>query len=140
MADNVKQHFRPDEASFIDFAVALIRQVEDEYRLVATNFLNPRQQYILTTLINAQDTVKMQMSGGFLDAENQRAVLFPAYYEPTPTDYDMQALQINYPIKFSVLHHSTILGALMHAGIERDSIGDIVSNDQGVWQLMVTTR
>ena len=50
MADNVAQHFRPSEAAFLDVAQGLIRQALDEYRPVLTNFLNPRQRYIIRAI------------------------------------------------------------------------------------------
>ncbi|MDR3241386.1 MAG: RNA-binding protein [Lactobacillaceae bacterium] len=140
MVDNVKQHFRPAEASFIDLSEGYIRQVFDEYRPVLTNFLNPRQRYILETLVNQHDEIKMLANGGFKDAESQRVLLFPEYYEPELKDFEIAAIEINYPTKFTDLHHSTVLGTLMHAGIERDSVGDIVTNGNGngIWQFVLT--
>jgi RNA-binding protein YlmH len=138
MAENVSQHFRPSESTFIDLAEGLIRQATDEYRPVLTNFLNPRQRYILETLVNRQDELRVSHFGGYDGAENARSLIYPSYHEPSLADYDMQALALNYPTKFAELHHSTILGALIHQGLARESFGDIVGAD-GVWQV-ITTR
>ena len=47
-------------------------------------------------------------------------------------------IAINYPQKFAELHHSTILGTLMNNGITRDSIGDIISGEEGTWHFLTT--
>lgn len=51
-AANVKQHFRPDEAPFIDEVQGWIATATSEYRPVLTEFLNPRQRFIASTLVN----------------------------------------------------------------------------------------
>lgn len=138
MADNVAQHFRPSEAAFLDVAQGLIRQALDEYRPVLTNFLNPRQRYIIETLVNQHDDLKWQHEGGYADAESARTVIAPAYYDIQQSDFELAVIAINYPQKFAELHHSTILGTLMNNGITRDSIGDIISGEEGTWQFLTT--
>ena len=129
MVDNVAQHFRPNEATFLNLAEGLVRQVLDEYRPVLTNFLNPREIYILKTLVNQQDDLKVFQYGGYQNAENQRLLIAPNYYEPIRDDFDLMVIQIKYPEKFATLHHSTILGTFMHNGIARQSIGDIINGE-----------
>ena len=55
-----------------------IRQSEDEYRTILTPFLNPREQYILTTLVNRADDLTSHFDGGVSGAESQRAIIVPA--------------------------------------------------------------
>lgn len=59
MADTVAQHFRREEAPFVESATGWIQQASDEYRPILTHFLNPRQQYILETLVNRDDELKL---------------------------------------------------------------------------------
>lgn len=134
--DNVLQHFRKDEAPFIAQVEADIETAAGEYRPVLTNFLDPRQVYITETLVNQADGVKLFCFGGFATAERQRALIAPDYFEPTPADYELSALEIIYPKKFAELDHSHILGTLANAGIERNLFGDIVSNGTQ-WQVIV---
>lgn len=47
-------------------------------------------------------------------------------------------LEINYPTKFTELHHRQIMGTLIGEGLERAAFGDILG-DQGRWQVVVTT-
>ncbi|MDR3190438.1 MAG: RNA-binding protein [Lactobacillaceae bacterium] len=138
MAENVEQHFRASERPFIDQSEGYIRQALDEYRPILTNFLNPRQRYILATLINRHTELAFRENGGYPDAESARVLIYPAYYQPELSDFEITVLEINYPTKFAELHHSTILGSMMHNGIERSSIGDILTDDNGIWQLILT--
>lgn len=134
MDENITQHFRPDEAPFIDAIGEWLQQVADEYRPVLTHFLNPRQVYIATTLARRAD-VKVQFRGGHEHAEMQRALFFPDYFEPTEADFELRLLRVDYPVKFATLHHSQILGTLLGAGIEREILGDILTDGQ-VWQVV----
>lgn len=138
MVDNVAQHFRPNEATFLNSAEGLVRQVLDEYSPVLTNFLNPREIYILTTLVNQQDDLKVFQYGGYPNAENQRLLIAPNYYVPVLDDFDLKVIQIKYPEKFITLHHSTILGTFMHNGIARQSIGDIIKGENETWYFVAT--
>lgn len=49
MDANVYQHFRADERSFIDSVGDWIEQVQGQYAPYLTEFLDPRQSYILET-------------------------------------------------------------------------------------------
>lgn len=135
----ITQHFRPEEAPFIQLASDWIRQSEDEYRTILTPFLNPREQYILTTLVNRADDLTSHFDGGVSGAESQRAIIAPAVYEIDQTAFELAVLEINYPTKFTELHHAAILGALMHAGIKRAVVGDILGQDQR-WQIIVDSK
>ena len=134
MDENIRQHFRPDEGPFIDAVGNWLQQVQDEYRPVLTHFLNPRQVYVATTLAHRAD-IAVTFSGGFASAEMQRALFYPEYYTPQAADFELTLLRVDYPVKFATLHHSQILGTLLGSGIEREIIGDIVT-DGRTWQLV----
>jgi RNA-binding protein YlmH len=137
MSDNVAQHFRKSETAFLDVAEGLIRQALDEYRPVLTNFLNPRQRYIIETLVNRQDDLKISHFGGYPNAENARSLIYPIYHDAVDSDFDIQVLSINYPMKFADLHHSSILGTLIHQGMARESFGDVIHHEES-WQIVTT--
>lgn len=48
---SIYQHFRPEEKDFIDQAMNWIDQVKHSYAPKLSDFLDPRQQEILTSLI-----------------------------------------------------------------------------------------
>ena len=60
---NIYQHFREDEQSFIDQVVDWILQVENQYAPYLTNFLNPRQLFIVEAIVRQYDTIYYQAFG-----------------------------------------------------------------------------
>lgn len=136
---NVSQHFRPDEVPFLESIDHLSGQVENEYRPILTEFLNPRQLYILESIINRHDGIHFSTYGGYSGAELQRAIVYPEYFTPKTDDFRITAFEIDYPSKFATLAHGKILGSLMRAGIERNVVGDIIT-DGLKWQFMVQSE
>ncbi len=136
VSGSIYQHFRPEEAELIDNLNDLINQAETEYRPILTHFLNPRELYIVHTLINMHEGVNMKSWGGFSGAERKRVLFFPDYYFPEQTDFHLSLLEVVYPHKFAVLHHGSILGTLVNSGIQREVLGDIIT-DSVRWQFFV---
>ncbi|KRM72514.1 RNA-binding protein [Lacticaseibacillus brantae] len=135
--DSIYQHFRKEEAGFIDHIAELVEQAGNEYRPILTEFLDPRQVYIANQLVGTHGEVTSFHFGGYPGAERERLILAPSYYEPKPEDYEIALVQIKYPEKFADLHHSTIMGTLLNAGVRRDVFGDIIT-DGTDWQFFVT--
>ena len=128
---SIYQHFRPEEKEFIDQCLNWIGQVKDSYAPRLSDFLDPRQQEILTSLLgNDQDTF-LQFNGGSDYAERKRALIYPDYYSPEPSDFNISLYDISYPKKFVTIEHRQILGTLMSLGVKREKFGDIiVTEDQ----------
>ncbi|MCM0598786.1 YlmH family RNA-binding protein [Periweissella fabalis] len=135
----ITQHFRSDEIGFIEQVQGWIRQANDEYRPILTHFLNPRERLIAESLVNSEDDLKHASNGGYPDAEMQRMLIYPAYHEVVQADFELQVLQIVYPVKFAEIKHHQILGTLANQGIERNIFGDIVGNGD-IWQFVVEQK
>ena len=132
MTQVVYQHFRPSERAFIDKASDWLTSVTDSYSLVITDFLNPRQVFILTTLMQGHPAQDIQIftSSAIAETEYVKVILAPAYYQLTPADFELACLQIDFASKFVTLKHSQILGTFLgETGLERSKIGDIVVHD-----------
>lgn len=136
---NIYQHFREDEQSFIDQVVDWILQVENQYAPYLTNFLNPRQLFIVEAIVRQYDTIYYQAFGGYEGAEQQRILIYPPYYEPTAEDFEITLFEINYPTKFSELSHGQVMGSVLGTGISRGNLGDILTDGQR-WQFFVDAR
>ena len=132
---NISQHYQQAELPFLESIDNLSGKVANEYRPILTDFLNPRQLYILETIVNRYEGVSFQTFGGYASAELKRAIAFPDYFVPKSDDYNITAFQIDYPSKFATLSHGQILGSIMGTGIDRDVIGDIVTDGLN-WQFM----
>lgn len=126
--EEIFQHFRKDEQQFIEQANDWLRDVEDMYAPRLTDFLDPRQRFIIRSLIGQRD-VEMAASGSFSQAERERVLLYPPYYEPQESDFQIDVFELRYPVKFITLKHPDILGALMSLGLERGKFGDIRIGD-----------
>lgn len=131
--DGVYQHFRPEEQPFIDAASGWIAQAENQYSPYLTPFIDPRQAFILQSLISKNSEF---MLVSLLTHERQRFLIKPDYFEETEEDYQMCLFSIRYPSKFSSLSHPEILGALMNIGMKREVFGDIL-NIENDWQFVV---
>ncbi|CAK1232073.1 RNA-binding protein YlmH [Fructobacillus cardui] len=134
----IAQHFHESEGDFVKQALDWVNQAEIDYRLVLTKFLNPRQRYIVQTLVNQRAGLKMLEDGIFDQAESKRVVIAPDFYEIKESDFQLVLLELSFPVKFVSLRHKDILGALVHKGLDRSGFGDIVvKEDEGLVQLAV---
>ena len=136
---NVYQHFRAEEHPFIDACQDWIERVTMQYAPYLTDFLDPRQAYILETLVRQTSDLKFEFFGGYEAAERCRCMIFPDYYQPAQEEFDIDLFEIHYPKKFSVLSHGKILGTLCGTGVKRESFGDIISDGEN-WQVFVASE
>jgi len=123
--EHLIQHFRKEEQPFIEQVVNWVREVEDRYAPKLTDFLDPRQRFIVNAIIGQYDTLQMASAGLFNEAERQRMLIYPTYFEPVEEDFQLTVFTIQYPIKFVQLRHPDVLGALLSLGLNRGKFGDI---------------
>lgn len=135
-ANDIYQHYRPDESDFIDTVLGWMQWVDNRFAAYLSPFLTPREAKIVSQLVGNHNDIKVAFNGGYTGSERQRALLYPLYYEVKEEDFDLQALNINFPEKFAELSHGRILGTFMSTGIDRNRIGDIISDGQS-WHMIV---
>jgi RNA-binding protein YlmH len=126
--NGIYQHFRPEEKQFIDSALDWIGFVERTYTEKLTDFLDPRQQFILQSVLGEGKDAKLSFFGGAPFCERKRALICPDYMEPQADDFHISVHEIDYPRKFITLEHRMVLGSIMSLGIKRDKFGDIIVN------------
>ncbi|MCZ2258857.1 YlmH family RNA-binding protein [Sporosarcina sp. G11-34] len=122
--EEVMQHFRKDEQPYVEMAIGWIREVEDTYAPKLTGFLDPRQRFIVES-IAAGTNLKFESYGAFSEAERMRVLIYPDYYVPEPSEYQITTFKVKYASKFLTLGHKDVLGSMMSLGIERSKFGDI---------------
>lgn len=122
--DSIFQHFRKEEQQFIEQVSGWMNEVEDRYTPKLTDFLDPRERFIVQSVLGSND-IRMESIGLFPGAERQRVLLYPSYYEPTAADFNITVFELKYPVKFVTLRHPDILGSLMSVGLDRSKFGDI---------------
>jgi RNA-binding protein YlmH len=123
---SIYQHFRPEEREFIDQVINWKEYVEQNYAPKLTDFLDPREQQILGTVIGKHPEVKWDLFGGAAGTERKRAFLFPEYLEAKQEDFQVKLFGIDYASKFVNIEHRQVLGSLMSLGLKRGKFGDIL--------------
>ncbi|WP_456275568.1 YlmH family RNA-binding protein [Bacillus sp. AK128] len=135
----IYQHFRAEEHAFIDQVFEWKETVTSTYSPKLLDFLDPREQLIVKNVIGHNQDVLVQFFGGSLHSERQRALLYPDYYEPTETDFQLKLFEVDYPHKFVSIEHPQVLGSLMSMGLKRAKYGDILSEGERV-QIIVANE
>ena len=134
---SIYQHFRPEEKEFIDQVLNWRNQVESTYAGKLTDFLDPREQQIVKSLIGENAEIKYAFFGGYSGAERKRAFLYPDYHQIEEEDFQISLFEVEYAKKFVTIEHPQVLGSLMSLGLKRAKFGDIlIQND--VVQLIVS--
>lgn len=139
MVISIYQHYREDERPFVDQVLEWKDEVKVRHQERLSDFLDPREQQILKSIIGLDEDVNLAFLGGSPYAERCRARLTPSYLESTEEDFQLTLFQIDYAARFVTLEHRDILGALMNLGIKREKFGDIFIND-GIVQLVTATE
>jgi RNA-binding protein YlmH len=132
----IYQHFRTEEHAFIDHVVEWKESVISTYSPRLSDFLDPREQLIVKSIIGQDQEVLVRFFGGTEHAERRRALLYPSYYEPDEEDFQLQLFEIQYPQKFVSIEHPQVLGSLMSLGLKRSKYGDILFQEENI-QLLV---
>jgi RNA-binding protein YlmH len=128
---SIYQHYRPEEHEFVDRAVRWKTETSERYSPKLTDFLDPREQEIIKTIVGTDTDVRLSLWGGSSFSERKRALLFPDYYQVSQEDYQLVYYDIVYPSKFTTIEHRDVLGALMNIGVKRNKYGDIlISGDK----------
>lgn len=121
------EHYRGNE-EFVKRVYDLIDLAQRRNRMIVTPFFSPDQIAIMEFICGNQ--IHYIKDGGYEGAERCRFAILPFVCEaPIP----LCILRAHYASAFGTLSHRDVLGALMHLGIERDKIGDIVIKDRMVY-------
>jgi len=130
---SIYQHFRPEEKEFIDLVLNWKTYVEQNYSMKISDFLDPREQFIVQSVIGQNHPdYTLSFFGGQQHSERKRMILAPNYLDVSNEDFDIQLLEIQYPTKFVTISHPQVLGSLMSLGLKRSKFGDILVRDDQI--------
>ncbi|WP_270172174.1 YlmH family RNA-binding protein [Paenibacillus sp. SYP-B4298] len=131
------EHFHPDERAFVDRAWEWTQQAGRYHELKRTDFLDPRQAHILSTLVNRHADVALRLDGGYPEAERRRAIIAPDYL---PLEHEPAAIVVlsvsSVDRTLAELDHGDYMGAILGLGMKRDRIGDIHVHEDGCHALV----
>lgn len=131
------EHFRPDEKAFVDRAVHWLEDAAEKKRIRRTDFLDPRQAFIVESLANRLDDVRFRVDGGYDLAERKRAILTPDFLDPEeePAQIALLSITSDDP-RIGDLDHGDYLGAVLGLGVKREKTGDIHVHEWGAHVLV----
>lgn len=133
----VYEHFHPEERPFIDKAMGWLHDAEDRKQVKRTDFLDPRQSFILETLAKRVQGVLVRVDGGYAEAERKRVVIAPDFIDPAYEPMGISALSItSEDEQIGKLQHGDYLGAIVGLGVKRDKVGDIHVHEWGAHLLV----
>jgi RNA-binding protein YlmH len=138
MTMSIYAHFLPEEKPFIDKCLDLLEYVEEHRQQRQTDFLDPRQATIMTSLSHRFEQIQVHLDGGYAEAERVRAVVSPFFLKYQESNLGVQLLSVTSSdhIKVSQLGHGDYLGALLGLGVKREKIGDIHTHSWGAHLLV----
>lgn len=136
----IYQHFRKYEHPFVDRVLEWIHSVSTTYTPYVTDFLDPREQQIITTIIGKNnEEINYALFGGFQEAERKRAIIAPFYEHPIEEDFEVCAVEASFNEKFIQIGHRDVLGAFTSLGVDRRKLGDVIVS-AGKVQLITSTE
>ncbi len=104
---------------------------QKKYEKTFSEFLPPLKANEILTIIKKLNTFeKIEIFGGYEDAERVMLGFCPEYLEIEKSDFPISIIEIEYNEKYSKeLSHRDFLGSLIGLGIDRSKIGDIILNE-----------
>lgn len=139
MNKGIYQHFSIEDRPFLDKGMEWIKKVEDSYAPFLTPFINPHQEKLLKILAKTYG-LACSSSGEFVSSEYVRILLYPDYFQPEFSDFEISLQEIVYSNRFEHLTHAKILGTVINQlGIERKLFGDILVDEERA-QIMINQQ
>ena len=126
------EHFHPDERPFVDRAAEWIEAAAVHKAVRRTDFLDPRQAFIVESLSAREGGTAVRAFGGYEEAERKRLVLVPDFLDPELEPHGVAMLAVtSEDARIKELEHGDYLGAMLGLGVKREKIGDIHVHDWG---------
>ena len=92
-----------------------------------SKFLDSREQALIS-----KNGISGTLFGGFQDAERKILGVFPDWQETDPSLFPIDILRVAKKCD-GELSHRQYLGTVLSLGIERDKVGDIITDDDGAY-------
>lgn len=118
---------RENERPFVRTAQDWCNRVEQQGRWYLTDFLTPRESYIVNSVVGQRGLV-LASSGGYAEAERQRILVMPDDWYPRAEDFEIRLLRID--ALEGTIRHRDILGSILGLGLQRKAVGDIVMDGE----------
>ena len=105
---------------------SVFRESYEKGKPYVSNFLSTAEQEIFILEAKKYPSLSLTFDGGITNSEYQKAIINPG---DLIVDSEISILKISFNPKYLELSHRVLLGTLIHLGIMRNRLGDIVVYD-----------
>ncbi|MDQ0164625.1 RNA-binding protein [Bacillus horti] len=120
------QHFRPEEKGFVEKIMEYADHAEKRHQHKLTNFLDPREQFIVQSIVGRRMDITVDFFGGYDHAERKRALIAPSYANHHVNDFQVALLSLEGSYGNPPFEHRDVLGSVLGLGLKREKIGDLL--------------
>ena len=107
-----------------------IEIVLKQHCIESTDFLDPYERKLAISILNRFNEISYCEMGGLKECERQTIAIYPYYYNEEDIDSKISALRIEGNL--DGLSHKDFLGSVLHLGIKRRKIGDILIHGKNI--------
>lgn len=104
----------------------VFRECYEKNKPYVSNFLTVAEQEIFILESKKYPTLTLTFDGGIKNAEYQKAIINS---DDKIIDSEISIIKISFNPKYLTLSHRNLLGTMIHLGVSRNRIGDIVIKD-----------
>lgn len=124
--DKIIRYYKGTEGEEVVVRLAdMAEQAARSQKFCLGDFLDPFGQEIAETVAHNYPELRLDLAGGYVGAERQRAMFIDKDFGGKPS-FELAYVLVTWNGQFEHLGHRDVLGALMSLGIERDRFGDII--------------
>ena len=139
-SDLLNKYPNAEDKILISKVLDKIKFCETRNKITNTNFLDAREQNIITNLLSSIKFVNYVRYGGFDNAERACFIFYPDKFEQEfvfkNIDNILKVIHIKLPKELHNTYlHKNYLSGIIKLGIEREKIGDIIVQPDGAYLL-----
>ena len=115
---------------FNNIVSTVLKDCYEKNKPYVSNFLSVAEQEIFLFESKKYPTLKLTFDGGIKNAEYQKAIINTL---TSDIENEISIIKISYNPKYLSLSHRVLLGTMIHLGVSRNRIGDIVIKDDSAY-------
>lgn len=122
------QHIKDlDKQLLMKRVIDKIEIVINNYTIESTDFLDPYERHLASSILNRFKDIKYFEEGGTSQSERKIIKIFPDYMHENDLESSLTFIRIEGNIQG--LNHKDFLGSLLSLGIKREKTGDILVHE-----------
>lgn len=112
----------------------IVEYCKKNFTYKATSFLDPRQQKLAEDLLEREKDIAYQLEGGIQNCERKLCIIYHEDMDLEQIETPYEILEISWYNKTAKKPtHRDFLGSLIGSGIKRETIGDILIQDESAY-------